>query len=98
MTDAGMQETDSDRAGICEGAIENALVTARGVPTGERTKQIEKMSNQHPGFGSLPESSCLPPISVKIQVGRVTAKQPFSYNNLYTMGMFFSPKDTFAWD
>lgn len=65
MTDAGMQEADSDRAGICEGAIENALVTARGVPTGEGTKQIEKMSNQHLGFGSLPACFCLPPISVK---------------------------------
>lgn len=89
MTDAGMQEADSDRAGICEGATENALVTARGVPTGERTKQIEKMSNQHLGFGSLPGSFCLPPISVKTQGGRVTAKESLSYDNLYTVGMFF---------
>lgn len=34
--DAGVQEADSDHVEICEGAIESALVTAHGVPTGER--------------------------------------------------------------
>lgn len=58
--------------------VRGQSVTARGVPTGERIKQIEKVSNHHLGSGRLPGSFCLPLILVKNYVGCVTAKVSLS--------------------
>lgn len=64
LTDEDIQEADSDREEIYEWEIKNALVTAHGAPTGERTEQIEKVNNHYLGSGSLPASFYLPLILV----------------------------------